>query len=68
MPKALPLRIQNDIKSAIAAGRESLDIAQELGITYATVNKYANKFFPNREKSKGGRPAVITARTKNYIK
>jgi hypothetical protein len=68
MPKALPFHIQNDIKSAIAAGRESSDIAQELGITYATVNKYANKYFPAREKSKGGRPAVITARTKNYVR
>ncbi|KAG1059978.1 hypothetical protein G6F41_013145 [Rhizopus arrhizus] len=54
MPKSLSADIKNDIKSALLAGKDSMDVASRLGVTYATVNNYANKFFPNRQRGLGG--------------
>ncbi|KAG1269945.1 hypothetical protein G6F66_013922 [Rhizopus arrhizus] len=45
-----------------------MDVASRLGVTYATVNNYANKFFPNRQRGLGGRPMVVSAQTKRFIK
>ncbi|KAG0804698.1 hypothetical protein G6F20_012491 [Rhizopus arrhizus] len=68
MPKSLSADIKNDIKSALLAGKDSMDVASRLGVTYATVNNYANKFFPNRQRGLGGRPMVVSAQTKRFIK
>ncbi|KAG1316844.1 hypothetical protein G6F62_013245 [Rhizopus arrhizus] len=68
MPKSLSADIKNDIKSALLAGKDSMDVANRLGVTYATVNNYANKFFPNRQRGLGGRPMVVSAQTKRFIK
>ncbi|KAG0753569.1 hypothetical protein G6F24_012917 [Rhizopus arrhizus] len=68
MPKPLSADIKNDIKSAQLAGKVSMDVASRLGVTYATVNNYANKFFPNRQRGLGGRPMVVSAQTKRFIK
>ena len=56
MPKSLSADIKNDIKSALLAGKDPMDVASRLGVTYAAVNNYANKFFPNRQRGLGGRP------------
>ncbi|KAG0905317.1 hypothetical protein G6F33_012262 [Rhizopus arrhizus] len=37
-------------------------------VTYATINNYAIKFFPNRQRGLGGRPMVVSAQTKRFIK
>ncbi|KAG0733768.1 hypothetical protein G6F57_016324 [Rhizopus arrhizus] len=68
MPKSLSADIKSDIKSALLAGKDSMDVANRFGITYATVNNYANKFFPNRQRGLGGRPMVVSAQTKRFIK
>ncbi|KAG0732991.1 hypothetical protein G6F57_015751 [Rhizopus arrhizus] len=68
MPKPLSADIKNDIKSAQLAGKVSMDVVNRLGVTYATVNNYANKFFPNRQRGLGGRPMVVSAQTKRFIK
>ncbi|EIE77247.1 hypothetical protein RO3G_07683 [Rhizopus delemar RA 99-880] len=68
MPKSLSADIKNDIKSAILAGKGSMEIANRFRVTYATVNNYANKFFPNRQRRLGGRPMVVSAQTKRFIK
>ncbi|KAG1295264.1 hypothetical protein G6F64_013341 [Rhizopus arrhizus] len=68
MPKPLSADIKNDIKSAQLAGKVSMDVASRLGVTYATVNNYANKFFPNRQRGLGSRPMVVSAQAKRFIK
>ncbi|KAG1122217.1 hypothetical protein G6F37_014182 [Rhizopus arrhizus] len=68
MPKSLSADIKNDIKSALLVGKVSMDVANRFGVTYATVNNYANKFFPNRQRGLGGRPIVVSAQTKRFIK
>ncbi|KAG0755792.1 hypothetical protein G6F57_011918 [Rhizopus arrhizus] len=68
MPKSLSADSKNDIKSAILAGKDSMDVANRFWVTYATVNNYANKFFPHRQPGLGGRPIVVSAQTKKFIK
>ncbi|KAG1391774.1 hypothetical protein G6F60_012396 [Rhizopus arrhizus] len=68
MPKSLSADIKNDIKPAQLAGKVSMNVANRLGVAYATVNNYANKFFPNRQRGLGGRPMVVSAQTKRFIK
>ncbi|KAG1531787.1 hypothetical protein G6F51_013384 [Rhizopus arrhizus] len=68
MPKSLSADIKNDIKSALLAGKDSMEVANRFRVTYATVNNYANKFFPNRQRRLGGRPMVVSAQTKRFIK
>ncbi|EIE76609.1 hypothetical protein RO3G_01313 [Rhizopus delemar RA 99-880] len=67
MPKSLSADIKNDIKSALLAGKDSMEVANRFRVTYATVNNYANKFFPNRQRRLGGRPMVVSAQTKRFI-
>ncbi|KAG1027040.1 hypothetical protein G6F43_014088 [Rhizopus delemar] len=54
MPKSLSADIKNDIKSALLAEKVSMEVANHFGATYAPVNNYANKFFPNRQRGLGG--------------
>ncbi|KAG1115380.1 hypothetical protein G6F37_014156 [Rhizopus arrhizus] len=68
MPTSLSADIKNDIKSALLAGKDSMDVANRFGVTYATVNNYANELFPNRQRRLGGRPMVVSAQTKRFIK
>ncbi|KAG0735302.1 hypothetical protein G6F57_015535 [Rhizopus arrhizus] len=68
MPKSLSADIKNDIKSALLARKDSIDVVNRFGVTYATVNNYANKFFPHRQPGLGGRPMVVSAQTKRFIK
>ncbi|KAG1541397.1 hypothetical protein G6F49_011895 [Rhizopus delemar] len=68
VPKSLSADIKNDIKSALLAGKGSVEVANRFGVTYATANNYANKFFPNRQRGLGGRPMVVSAQTKRFIK
>ncbi|KAG0732645.1 hypothetical protein G6F57_015584 [Rhizopus arrhizus] len=59
MPKSLSADIENDVKSAIHAEKVFVDVANCFWVTYATVNDYANKFFPHRQPGLGGRPMVV---------
>ncbi|KAG0732225.1 hypothetical protein G6F29_012040 [Rhizopus arrhizus] len=68
MPKSLSADIKNDIKSALLARKDSIDVVNRFGVTYATVNNYAIKVFPNRQRGLGGRPMVVSAQTKRFIK
>ncbi|KAG1514240.1 hypothetical protein G6F49_011768 [Rhizopus delemar] len=67
MLKSLSADIKNYTKSALLAGKVSMEVANRFGITYATVNNYANKFFLNRQRGLGGRPMVVSAQTKRFI-
>ncbi|KAG1317667.1 hypothetical protein G6F62_012759 [Rhizopus arrhizus] len=66
MPKSLSADIKNDIKSALLARKDSIDVVNRFGVTYATVNNYANKFFPNRQRGLGDdwRRVVFSDETK----
>ncbi|KAG0752829.1 hypothetical protein G6F33_013098 [Rhizopus arrhizus] len=68
MPKSLSADIKNDLKSALFARKVFMDVVNCFGVTYVTVNNYANKFFPNRQRGLGGRPMVVSAQTKRFIK
>ncbi|KAG1090632.1 hypothetical protein G6F40_013096 [Rhizopus arrhizus] len=68
MPKSLSANIENDVKSAIHAEKDFMDVVNCFWVTYATVNNYANKFFPHRQPGLGGRPMVVSAQTKRFIK
>ncbi|KAG1136166.1 hypothetical protein G6F37_011982 [Rhizopus arrhizus] len=68
MPKSLSADIKNDIKSALLAGKDSMDVANRFGVTYATVNNYASKFSLTDRVGLGGRQMVVSAQTKRFIK
>ncbi|KAG0928565.1 hypothetical protein G6F57_015549 [Rhizopus arrhizus] len=68
MPKSLSADIKNDLKSALFARKVFMDVVNCFGVTYVTVNNYTNKCFPHRQRGLGGRPIVVSAQTKKFIK
>lgn len=68
MPRRLTETLQNDINSAVLSRRSPEDIASELGVHPTTVRRYARKLGQNQPISKGGRPTIVSLRTKKYIK
>jgi transposase len=60
--------LQNNINSAILSRRAPEDIASEFGVNPTTVRRYARKLGQNHSSNKGGRPTIVSLRTKKYIK
>ncbi|KAI9300240.1 hypothetical protein BJ944DRAFT_273335, partial [Cunninghamella echinulata] len=68
MPQALPVDIQNDLKSMLINEIPYSIISSRLDISKSTISNYSNKWFPNRKRNLGGRPIVVADKTKSLIK
>ena len=58
MPHKLSRDTLNDIKSTLHSKQTSSAIAKRFKVSVATVNRYASRLIPDRQRSKGGRPMI----------
>ena len=68
MPRVLPTDVQNDLKSLIIKETPYDIISRRLGLSKGVISNYSNKWFPNRERSVGGRPTIVADKTKSLVK
>jgi transposase len=62
--RPIPEDTRNNILSLVDTGLSSRKIAARLGVSHATVNRVRAKARPCVQKSRGGRPAKLTAANK----
>src|SRR5437868_5892949 len=68
MTRALPADTQMDLKAMIMRGTPVPTISKALGISKGVISKYNKKWFPNRARVPGGRPAIVTDASKALVR
>lgn len=68
MPKPISDSKKEDIRSAILENRSFTEIAESFGIHPSTVGRYAKRFSMSGTARKGGRPIVVPASTRKYVR
>jgi len=65
--KKISVQKTNDAISLLNQGFSAQKVASHLGISTGMVSKIEKTRIPNREKSKGGRPKLLSAQNEHYI-
>lgn len=67
MPRKLSHDKTTDLQGAIGLNQSSRKICKRFSVGKSTVNRYANKLNPDRQRAKGGRPSIDLGRTGRYL-
>ena len=65
--KKISAQKTNDAISLLHQGFSTRKVASRLGISKGTVYKIEKAHIPNRDKSKGGRPKLLSTQQEHYI-
>lgn len=68
MTRMIPIDVLNDLKVLLLKGESMSSISKQLSISKGAISKYKKKWFPTSEHSRGGRPAIVAAKSKSVVR